>query len=268
MSSRLPITPAYLAWGDPTTDPASAIGSLGFDVVLAEEHDLSAVVTDHAVESGINIVDNVRPLPDRITLEAFISNSPVNSPDAQRQGMAIDIPQSGQGGLLAGGTGALISGAVAALSGPEGNPADPTNALQRFLGFAKSLPTTLSPLVDQFVGDTDYVRTSLDTLKALRDSATLLQVICPNATYTNMILENIKLHRDKSTGTSSNVTLELREVRIVSSSIVDAPLPSIPRGNNAAANGSKSTTAAGGPTASVVKNAGNNAGVFTPGSGL
>ncbi len=264
LSSRLPIVPAFIQWGDPVTDPPSALGSLTFDVVLQEEHDRAAVVTDHAVESGINIVDNVRPLPDRITLDVFVSNSPLNSPDAQRLPMPIDIPQSGQGGFLAGGTGALISGAVAALSGPEGNPADPTNSLQRFFGFTGSLPTTLSPLVDQFIGDTDYVRTAMDTLKTLRDSATLLSVICPNVTYSNMILESIKLHRDKSTGTSSNATLEFREVRIVSSQIVDAPLPSIPRAAPSASTGSQSTTPTTGPKQSVLASAAVSSGLALP----
>ena len=67
-TSRLPVTPSYIGWGDPVTDPASALGSLLFDAIYSEEHDQSSIVTDHPVEQGTNITDNVRPLPAKVTL--------------------------------------------------------------------------------------------------------------------------------------------------------------------------------------------------------
>ena len=266
-SNRIPVTPSYISWGDPTTDPPASLGWLGFDVIISEEHSRAAVITDHSVEEGINIVDNVRPLPDYVELEVLVSNSPINSTDATRAAMQIDIPQPGQGGFLAGGTGALIGNVAAALSGPEGDPNNPTSSLQRFLGFTGGLPTTLSPLVDQFAGDQDYVRNAYTTLTALRDTATLLSVLTPRATYTNMLIETIKMHRDASTGTSARMSIEFRQVRIVSSSVVDAPQPSVPRGQNSVSKGNSATTAPTGPMTSVAKTATDSAGLTVAGSG-
>ena len=268
-SNRTPVRSAYISWGDPVTDPPSAMGWLGFDVVFSEEHERSAVVTDHAVEQGINVVDNVRPLPDRVELEVLVSNSPINSPDAQRLPLTIDLPQPNEGSFLAGGTGALIGKVAHALSGPEGDPNNPPSSLQRFLGFTGALPSTISPLVDQFVGDTDYVRNAYEAiLTSLRNTATLLSVNTPRATYTNMILSNIKMHRDASVGTSARMTLEFQQIRIVSSSIVDAPLPSVSRGDPNVSQGGKSTTKPDAGKTSLIKTSTNSAGLTIAGSGL
>lgn len=263
VSSRIPVTPAYISWGDPVNDPPSALGSLSFDVVVSEEHERSSVVTDHSVERGVNIVDHVRPMPDRVTLDVYVSNSPINSPDAAQLPLTLDIPQPGDGTFLAGGTGALLGAAAAAFSGPEGDPSNPRSSLQRFLGLTGGLPTSLTASVQQFTGDQDYVRNAYDTLTTLRDTATLLNVITPRAKYTSMILEKIQLHRDSGVGTGGRFTLEFREILIVSSSIVQAPA-----GGGVSANGMKDPSTAAQAKASLAKNALNKAGLSVLGSGL
>lgn len=244
-TARLPVMPSYLTWGDPVNDPPSALGAMTFDAILGEEHDRGAVVTDHPVEQGTNIVDNVRPLPDRLTLDVFVSNSPINSPDKVRASITLDIPIPGQGSFLAGGTGALFDNLLHPRPGP-----------------------TLGAVVDLFYGDTDYVQQAYDQLTSLQSTATLVSAITPHATYTNMIIESVKMHRNPGVGTSANLTIEMREVVIVYSSIVAAPLPSIPRGNPTSNAGSQATKPATGPTASIAKSASNKAGLTGIGSGL
>ena len=52
------------------------IGAVVLDVSLAEAHSMTNEVTDHPVESGVNIVDHVRPRPDVLKLEGLVSNHP------------------------------------------------------------------------------------------------------------------------------------------------------------------------------------------------
>lgn len=227
-SARVPVTPAYIAYGDPFTDLPSQLGQITFDVILSEEHERGAIVTDHPVEQGINVADHVRPLPDRLTLEGFTSNSPIDSPDSNWLPMTLDLPIPGQDGPLSflnGGTTGLIQKGLAAMG--IGGP-----------------PTSATVYVQQFIGSTDYVRQTYELLTYLRDSATLLTVFTPQSEYYDMILERVTLHRDASTGTSGNFTLEFRQVRVVQSSVVAAPLPAIPRSGTSVSQGKKDPKAA------------------------
>lgn len=232
-TGREPVVPAFLAWGDPLTDPADQLGQLHFDVVLVEDHERDSEVTDHSVEQGVSLTDHVRPLPDTITLSTFVSNTPINSRDAQLLPLTLDIPQPNQGGLLAGGTTALAG-----------------NALLQ-LGIGNRNPTTITATVQQFPGDTDYVQLTYDNLTALRDAAILITVATPHQVYTNMIVKRIALHRDSGTGTGGEFEIDLRQIRIVSSSIVDAPLPSLVQATPLANKGKIDPTAASAPKQSV-----------------
>lgn len=226
---REPIIPAYISWGDTVTDPASALGSVTFDAILSEEHERTAIVTEHSVEKGSNVVDNIRPMPDRISLEAFVSNAPITSADSQMLPLTLDLPQPGQSGPLSflnGGVGGLISKGLQAI------------------GLEKGYPSSITASVMQFAGDQDYVRITYETLTYLRDTATLLNVHTPQAYYANMILERIQLHRDAQTGTGGTFQLEFRQIRIVTSQVTDAPQPSIPRGAQSISKGKKDAATA------------------------
>lgn len=212
-SYREPVKSAYLTWGDPLTDPASALGQLHFDVVISEEHTRGAEVTDHTVETGIAITDHVRPLPDLLELEVFVSETPIQSSDAQVGPLPLQINPAGQqGGLLSGGTTALAGSALIAA------------------GLLQSpYPNTITAQVLQFDTEHNYVNTCYDTLTRLRNTATIIAVVTPKEVYFNMVIARIEMHRDSSTGTSARFRIEMKEVRLVSSNIVSAPLPSIPR---------------------------------------
>src|ERR1019366_3122042 len=253
-TSRLPVTPSYIGWGDPVTDPASALGSLLFDAIYSEEHNQSSMVTDHPVEQGTNITDNVRPLPAKVTLEVFVSNTPVNSPHAVRTSLPLaPLPQPGQGGFLVGGTSAVIGAAA--------------QGILSAIGFGKVVNTTA--LTDQFYGETDFAKQAYDTLLQLQAQAVLLTVYTPKEEYTNMLLESVKMHRNPGVGTGANFTLEFREIVIVSSSIVAAPLPTIPRGNGTAATGTQQEVKpSAGQKVSLKKAQQNSSGSSVPGSGV
>lgn len=61
-----------------TTD-LGAVFVIEFDATLSEQHTSSAQVTEHPVETGANITDHVRPMLDKVQLEGFITNTPINS---------------------------------------------------------------------------------------------------------------------------------------------------------------------------------------------
>jgi hypothetical protein len=226
-TSREDIHIAFIAWGDPFSDPTAQIGQQHFDAILSEEHTRTTLITEHSVEQGTAVVDHVRPNPDELTLEAFVSNTPVYSTDSQLLPLTLDIPQPGQdSGLLSflnGGTSSFIDKGL------------------QILGLQRGYPTQLTANVEQFDGDHDYVQNCFDTLTRLRNTATLLSISTPRQFYTSMVLVNVRMRRSKDQGGSSGAifTLDFRQIRIVTSKIVDAPTPSIPRANPIKAVGKK-----------------------------
>lgn len=64
------------------------IGSIWIDVSISETHSLSAAVSEHPVESGTNIVDNIRPEPRTVELEGLVTNHPTEQPLSHAGGAA------------------------------------------------------------------------------------------------------------------------------------------------------------------------------------
>jgi hypothetical protein len=57
---------------------APGVAALEFDAVISERHDGEVDVTEHPVEKGANITDHARPKPWVVTIEAIISNTPID----------------------------------------------------------------------------------------------------------------------------------------------------------------------------------------------
>src|SRR5262245_60445383 len=64
------------------------IGTIWIDVSISESHSLSASVTDHPVEQGVNIVDNIRPEPRTVEIEGLVTNHPTEQPRSHAGGAA------------------------------------------------------------------------------------------------------------------------------------------------------------------------------------
>ena len=60
------------------------------DCTVSESHEFESEVSDYPVESGIEISDNIRTKPLRVTLEGIVSNTPFGSVQAARAARAID----------------------------------------------------------------------------------------------------------------------------------------------------------------------------------
>jgi hypothetical protein len=86
--------------------------NIAIDASIEETHESPTTITDHAVESGANISDHMRPDADRLTIEGIISNTPIVLPkdhvdgarevDVQVEGVApgVRIPLPIAGSLI------------------------------------------------------------------------------------------------------------------------------------------------------------------------
>jgi hypothetical protein len=57
------------------------IGSITLDASLQELHSGESEITDHPVEDGTNVTDNIRDKPDRVRIEGMVTNHPLNIED-------------------------------------------------------------------------------------------------------------------------------------------------------------------------------------------
>lgn len=62
------------------------IGTVWIDAIVRESHGLKAAITRHAVEVGANPADHIRPIPPSVTLECFVSNTPIREPLSHASG--------------------------------------------------------------------------------------------------------------------------------------------------------------------------------------
>lgn len=72
------------------------INGFPIDAVITEGHAHDADVTDHPVESGANLTDNIRSKPIVVTLECVVSDTPVGpiATDPTRTGDALPGEQA------------------------------------------------------------------------------------------------------------------------------------------------------------------------------
>jgi len=54
-------------------------GQILVDCTVRESHEKTAQVTDHQVESGEPVADHVRPMPQRLTVEGILTNTPLDA---------------------------------------------------------------------------------------------------------------------------------------------------------------------------------------------
>jgi len=60
-------------------DGLGLLSVVNFDAMLSEVHNDSATVTEHPVESGAKVSDHVAPNQPKLSVEAFVTNTPISS---------------------------------------------------------------------------------------------------------------------------------------------------------------------------------------------
>lgn len=206
---------------------------LYFEAVLSESAEHMVTATEHVVEEGANITDHVRENPRRVTLEVFLSNTPITVAgplDMQITFETLDVPKRESNGPIGITPGALIQAGAAAIS--------------NLLNGAKTYRAAV--LKAQAPGP-KVVREVMQLLEGWQSSKTLGKVYLPWRTYESMIIEKLTPTRDPTTGDAAKVSIEFREIRLVEARLVSAPKPTEIRGKKAVSKGRQSTTFARDP---------------------
>lgn len=185
-----------------------------FDVVMTETLEHTATATEHPVEQGANVSDHVIDNLDMVSLDIFVSNSPVDDVNdmygGSVSGLDLKVPTLDRPPALT--PGSLMNAGIDAVKGLLNGP------------------TAWKALVQQFPEKFDNVSFILSTLIDWKERGVLGKVITPHRSYESMVIVGVKSDRDSSTGDASKISLSLKEIRLVEAKLVTAPIPTEPRG--------------------------------------
>lgn len=123
----------------------------------------------------------------------------------------------------------LVSEGVTSLI-PAGEEVDVPVFTDAGLAGGSGVPIPVTAKTVQFLGERDFAAEMKKLLAGLKNSAQLFTVQGSKQTQANMVIETLQSHRGApdETGTGMDLTIGLKQVRLVSTSTVPAPLPSIP----------------------------------------
>jgi hypothetical protein len=211
--------PAYLL-----PDDLSSI-IVNFDLTLSEGHETTAQITEHPVEDGVVIADHIREDPDVLTLEVFVTNTPLN-----------DL----------GGRGAVFTKALSLpVYEPPLRPL-PGSLIRAIKGeILSAIRPALNVSVLQFDEPFDRVREIYETLLQIKKGRVLSSAVTSIRTYESMALIGVSVPRTVETGGAASITLSLKQIRTVTTATVAAPKPAEPRGAGAQNKGGQSTKKVG-----------------------
>lgn len=167
--------------------------TLEFDCVTTETHEATAVLTEHAVESGAPLADHKRQAPRRVRIEAIVTNTPIAAP-----------PPSGYGHA------ANVTAEVRAAAND-----------------------TASAVVLHFSASFDRMGDVWTTLDRLLAEDTTVTLSTAKKTYENVQIVGVTVPREARDGDSLRFQVEVQEVRVAQARTVDAPQPREARGASA-----------------------------------
>lgn len=215
---------AYLMYGTgaPTT--------MRFDVVVSETHHFSNNVTEHPVEKGPNVTDNVRAELDIVTLEVFVSNAPISTGNLLKPGirgsfntLKLDIPE--------------YKAPLAPTPGAAFNAIG--NAITSIVGSDKKVDGALTL---QFAQPFDSVTEIFTELRRLRDTAQIVKAITPHWDYESMVITSVDMPRTAAEGTGARISIELKQIIQVETKRTAEPVPTQVRGKKKKNQGTKGAT--------------------------
>ncbi|HVJ27429.1 MAG TPA: hypothetical protein VM493_07785 [Vicinamibacterales bacterium] len=191
---------------------------LRFDAVRTAEIQQTATVTRHPVQKGADIADHVRVDLPSVSITGYISIAPLtvdamvvrpkDIPIASGFYQPVPLPPGPAGIRASAIQGGLIQAAVNALS-------------------SVTDPKSVESLITQNPGD--RAATAATTLLRLQSERTLIRFVDELNTYEDMVLTSVVGTRTQQVYGAA-FQLQLEQLRIVSSMLVDLPVPAEPRG--------------------------------------
>lgn len=187
---------------------------LYFDAVTSEGAEHSATVTEHPVESGSDIADHVRDGLDTVTLEVFVSNTPTRDVNGLYGGsiesVELKVPKFERPVPLT--PGGLMSAGIDTIKGAL-SPEEPWKAQ-----------------VLKFSSKFNAVKDVLTMLDEWKKAGMVGSVITGWKLYPSVVITRVSPSRNSSTGDGATFAIEFKEIRIVESKMITAPIPTEARG--------------------------------------
>lgn len=161
--------------------------ALEVDAATLIAREHTAEVSEHPVETGTAIADHVKPANRTLTLEGVISNAPLRTPRTQMHG---------------------VVGAVGGAPLRSGQSAVRAQVLRWSGGFDR-------------VSECDAL------LAGLVERGVVVQLDTDRGTDESLVITRYRVDRDGATGNALPITLEMKRIRVVSTSRVE--VPAVPR---------------------------------------
>lgn len=236
------------------------IASIWIDVTLREEHNSSASVTRHPVEEGALVADHVQLEGDQLQLEGIVTNTP------------IEMPGSHMGDVVGEDVGSRLNITESVVNGTrsqtiEGEPSlgvlglfplvDQANSIGRLVGVDARRPREfqmVTPSVQAqtrsvsmtalgWSGEFDRVTAVANALRETFRARKPVQVVTRLRVYESMVMTDLSINRDASSGNALRFGCTVEEIVIVKSQtgIAGAPDPVNTRAKPAVDTGNQNT---------------------------
>jgi len=210
------------------------IASIWIDVSIREQHNWGAEATRHPVESGADITDHVRLLPDELVIEGVVTNQPIEPPGSHADGavgtdttvylqrertLATGVTTRTIEGEPSAGFLGLLPGVNQGVSLLRAAGLDP-RARRRFEmvlpGQHKSTAYFQSNAL-VFSKDFDRVGAVHDALRATFDARKPVQIVTGLRVYESVVLIDLSIMRDASNSGTLHFGCTGHVVRVVKS---------------------------------------------------
>lgn len=186
----------------------ATLDSVAFDATIQESHASTATIPTHPVEQGADIADHVRVGLDQFTAEAFVTNTPIDVPDTQMDGVT--------GGV----SGMDLDVPAPPLSLPIAIPG--AGAIGAALGIKNPAPQQRANVLN-FSGDFDRVTAVYTALQAIVEAAELCEIATGLRYYSNMVISQLTAPRNAESGGGVTFSFQATQIRIVETKTVAAP---------------------------------------------
>lgn len=157
----------------------SALGSIELDCTISETHEGAVDVTEFPVEDGFDIADHARPKAETVSLEAFVSNTPIPFDAEQADASLASYPYS--------------RGVVEWSS--------------------------KSQLLMEQAGAVDPATRAYNEILRIKNAGELITLTTSLRTYEDMLITSVSVPRSAQVGNGLQFTVSLKELRIVNAQV-------------------------------------------------
>ena len=198
-------------------DSASNAHSLLLDASPSRTHTTTAQVTEHPVEKGPPVTDYIRPMPRRLTVEGFITNTPIGAPPVHK--------------ARAGSPGAanqVLRASASDVGGGAGINAEVTRVeifpKTTYASFIRGPRPPYYVQALDFLETFDRVSNSFNALVEAVGGGALFTIATSLDHYTNMAATSFTVSESTMGADALSFTIEFQELRIVSTQVVAVPV--------------------------------------------